>query len=217
MKQLIFLNHNIVQSGLSEQAFAVYISLLDMINEADDQVYVSLAQIHLKLTGHTMMKRAERDGFLMGLDQLCDEKIISIVEPIGKSEFLVDVSPLKQRYEAHEYYDVVYLDEVRKIMNINDINNLLLLRYFCIAISTFDYQHRIGADSRIMGSQTIDNLAKMCDIHIQSAAKYNRILEANELLFMHHYHVKNKKDGGFKTINSYCRYKNKEFIENLEE
>lgn len=216
MKQMIFLNHNIVQGGFSEQAFAVYISLLDLITEQDDRACVSLAQIHFKLTGNTDMTRSERDGLLLGLDQLCEEKLISIVENINKSEFIIDLTQLKYRHRNHEFYDIVYLDEIRKIMNIPDVNNLLLLQYFCVAVSTFDYRHKVGEDSRVVGFQSIDTLAQMCNIHIQSATKYNCILEQNELLFMHHYHVKIKKQGGFITRNRYCRYRNKDFVENLE-
>lgn len=217
MLKTLLLNHNIVQSELSDQAFAVYLSLTDMVSEYEDKVYVSLAQIHFKLTGNPKMTRSERDSLLMGLDQLNEEKIISICDYVGKSEFIIDISQLKLRQSSTESYDIVYLDEIKKVMNINDINNLLLLRYFCVAVSTFDYKHKIEGKNRAIGFLSTDRLAEICNIHIQSAFKYNRILEANELLYFCHNRMRNRVNNGFASVNSYCRYKNKEFIENLEE
>ena len=109
---------------------------------------------------------------------------------------------------------------MQQIFKIKNINNFTLLRYFIFVIGTINWNITVYLPNGeykngVVGNFTIDYLAEKAGISKRSAIEYNKILEKEKLLYIHHQNdfVIDGKNNIKSLSNIYGRYCDMEYID----
>lgn len=172
-------NEIILNSDLSFDARLAYIALRYYKTKVDYAIYDYLAYV---LSGEIENPKLRRK-LVNGLLELEENNIISIVERKDRNGALMDFSTLwfstKKGSEGFKQFTIITLNEIRKIMNLDNSSPERILLYFCVIISTL---YKIKQAK--VGDMTISDLTKMFNASQSTVLKYNSILCENGLLYI---------------------------------
>lgn len=220
----VFLNNNVISDlQFDDYEIATYVALRSIYSSTRDTQFVSYNMITYELyngkctnTVSTYVKTA--------FQSLVDKGLVTIVEQLSTTEFVLDLSKLYFD-SSKDYYTVIRLDEVHSIMNIaNKMDKFKLLRYFITCLRTICRTQGIYVDQsakqNFVGFMTQEYLCDQIGVNYKSNFKliqqYNDVLEKNKLLYIHR-HTEMKRDkvtGQIKNFsNHYGRYEDKDDID----
>lgn len=220
----VFLNNNVISDlQFNDYEIATYVALRSIYSSARDTQFVSYNMITYELyngkctnTASTYIKTA--------FQSLVDKGLVTIVEKLSTTEFVLDLSKLHFD-SSKEYYTVIRLDEVHSIMNIaNKMDKFKMLRYFITCLRTICRTQGIYVDQstkqNFVGFMSQEYLCGQIGVCYKSNFKliqqYNDVLEENKLLYIHR-HTEMKRDkvtGQIKSFsNHYGRYEDKDDID----
>lgn len=167
---------------ISDEAFAVWCGLRNIITKEKTEYFINYNMIAHEIFNRVTNRR-EMNSIKCGYDELVNNGYVKILYSYSKTDSVVDLSKLY--YDGNEFFSDLTLEEMHKIMNINEkCDKYKLLRYFCCQIGTFnrsesmkEYKGKIGG----MGSEYFEQLIPISHATVVS---FNKILEENELLFI---------------------------------
>ena len=223
----IYLNNDVISDlSLTDSELGVYVALRNIYLSNRDYQVVTFNMIAYELFGNKDYKRAIFESIKSSFKSLVDKEIITIIDELSSTEFVVNLSKLYINMENEDtYYTVVRDNEVHTIMNINSkIDKFKLLRYFIICMKTICRTTGVykdcGIKQNFVGFMTQDYLCSLIGISHDTNSKliqtYNSVLEENKLLYIYrHTEMKrDKKTGQIKSFaNHYGRYEDKDDIE----
>lgn len=155
-----------------------------------DKHCVTVQQITYHLTEnliHLKSRNRMTDYIKCGLNELIDNNVVSKIDEIQK-HYILDCSNLWIDTEFTKY-TILNFSEVKRIFQVENINNFLLLRYFIFLVGTISskinvYLENGECKNRVVGNFTIDYLSELSGISERSIIEYNKILEKLGLLYV---------------------------------
>ncbi len=218
MKKNIVLKNKILQDyNLSNNAICAYTALINIYNTGSDNYYVNYNLLAYQLFGNKNFNRRDLDNIKDGLNQLIDKSIVSDVDKLGKSEFIINLSDLYID-NKEEYRLYVEGKDIETIFNLANVNKFALLRYYLALLSTISITESINIDGKniknFVGFMTQDYLSRLTNMSRRIIENYNSILEENKLLYIYRHDKKVLFDNGdIRTLgNQYGKYCNMEYI-----
>ncbi len=210
----MFLKREIIESeNLTEKGISVYVALRRIMQKDINEYFVSYNMIAYQLTGAGKNKRAVIDSVKEGLQELIDNNLMSVVEEVGKSEFVLELSRICLNAEE-DYFIKIEEEEVHKIFSIEDkTDKFKALRYFVAMIGTFNNAEGYSK----VGYMAQDYFISKKIISKTQVYVTTKVLEDNGLIFVY----RSKKmiidvNGSIKKItNCYGRAKDEQFITNF--
>ena len=141
---------------------------------------VTQEQVEFYLTGHLSNRRRMSDYIKCGINELVENHIIEKNDIVQK-HFILDCTNLCTN-ESQEHFAIITFEEVKKIFNVENTNNFLLLKYFCSLIWTISSKITVYLENgeyknRVVGNFTIDYLSELSGIGVRTIIEYNKILE----------------------------------------
>lgn len=226
----IYLSKNIIENlKLSNDAIGTYVALRKIYYSIKKRhYYVSLNMLVFELFGNCNYNRSDYKHIADGLNDLIENKLVTIVNKVTSSKWIFDLSELaidKKKNES-ERFTIITEEELFFIMNYasesgkRGIDRLAFVRYFINLIGSINFYQGIYLDAAgtqktdFVGYMTQEYLYKLSGISKNTLIKFNEILESNNIIYVYH-HKKNKQesDGSYKAVtNHYGRYKDKEAI-----
>ncbi len=157
------------------------------------------------------------DYIRCGLNELIDNGII-IKEKETQKHYILDCSKLWIDTNKVKFTSITFT-EVRKIFQIENVNNFLLLRYFILLMGTISssitvFLHNGENKNRVVGNVSIDYLSKLSGISERTIIEYNKLLENNDLLYVYRQKdfILDNKNGVKSLSNIYGRVCDVEYI-----
>lgn len=207
---------------LDNETIGAYIALRSLYNVNKPIMYVTYNMLCYELFGSAKFTKYFKQSIHNGLVNLINFGLVSVVEEIGKSEYILDLSKLHigTVNETKEYYQIVTLDEIHKIFNLEGkTDKFALCRYFIQMLSTINFEMGIYIDAigneyrNFVGFMTQDYLAQITGITTDSVIVYNDILEKEKLVYIYRHNNYICDNGSIKSFtNHYGRYKDAEYI-----
>ena len=153
-----------------------------------------------------------------GLDELLENKIISEIDEYQKY-YILDCSNLWIDTE-NDYFSRITFEDVKKIFQVKNTNNFLLLRFYITIVGTISNTikvYLINGDykSSVVGNLTIDYLAELTGISTRTVIDYTKILEEIGLLYVYRHEdfALDGEEGIRRLANVYGRPSDKEYID----
>ena len=149
---------------------------------------VTQEQVEFYLTGHLSNRRRMSDYIKCGINELVENHIIEKNDIVQK-HFILDCTNLCTN-ESQEHFVIITFEEVKKIFNVENTNNFLLLKYFCSLIWTISSKITVYLENgeyknRVVGNFTIDYLSELSGIGVRTIIEYNKILEEIGLIYVY--------------------------------
>lgn len=209
-------------SHFSNYAIAVYCVLQALhIPTQMDKGCISPQQIAYILTENVnCFKRKSQitNHIQCGLDELLENNIISEINEYQKY-YILDCSNLWIDTER-DYFSRISFDDVKKIFQVKNTNNYLLLRFYIILIGTISNTIKVclvdgDYKTGVVGNLTLDYLAELTGISTRTVIDYNKILEDIGLLYVYRHEdfTLNREEGIRRLANVYGRPSDKEYID----
>ena len=210
---ILFLKREIIESeNLTEKGVSVYVALRRIMQKDINEYFVSYNMIAYQLTGAGKNKRAMIDSVKEGLQELIENNLVPVVEEVGKSEFVLELSQIC--LSAEDYFIKIEEEEVHKIFSIEDkTDKFKALRYFVAMIGTFNNAEGYSK----VGYMAQDYFVSRKILSKTQVYVITKVLEDNGIIFVY----RSKKmiidvNGSIKKItNCYGRAKDKQFITNF--
>ena len=178
---------------------------------------VTQEQVEFYLTGHLSNRRRISDYIKCGINELVENHIIEKNDIVQK-HFILDCTNLCTN-ESQEHFVIITFEEVKKIFNVENTNNFLLLKYFCSLIWTISSKITVYLENgeyknRVVGNFTIDYLSELSGIGVRTIIEYNKILEEIGLIYIYRQEdfVINKENNIKRLNNIYGRASDIEYI-----
>lgn len=148
---------------------------------------VTQEQVEFYLTGKLSNRRRMSDYIKCGINELVENHIIEKNDIVQK-HFILDCTNLCTN-ESQEHFVIITFEEVKKIFNVENTNNFLLLKYFCSLIWTISSKITVYLENgeyknRVVGNFTIDYLSELSGIGVRTIIEYNKILEEIGLIYV---------------------------------
>lgn len=186
----LFIPETLIENKtLSNYSIAVYCVLHALSIPAHMPVQcVTQQQLEFYLTGQVSKRRRISDYIRCGLQELIDNGIIEKENEIQK-HYILDCSKLWINVKKDKFTTITF-NEVKKIFQIDNTNNFLLLRYFVLLIGTISSKITVflpngESKNRVVGNVTIDYLSKLSGISERTIIEYNKALEEAGLLYIY--------------------------------
>ena len=193
-----------------------------------NEYFVSLNLLMYELFGNCNYNRSDYKHIADGLSGLIENKLVSVVEKVTSSEWIIDLSGLviETKKKGNEHFTTITDEDLYFIMNYasengkRGIDRLAFVRYFINLIGSINFHQGIYLDAagtkktNFVGYMSQEYLYKLSGISKNTLIKFNDILENNEIIYFYH-HNKNKQedDGSYRAVtNHYGRYKDREAI-----
>lgn len=128
------------------------------------------------------------DYIKRGLNELIDNQVVEKIDVIQK-HYILDCSNLCLN-DQKEYFTIITFNEVKKIFEVENINNFLLLKYFTSLMWTISSKITVYLENgeyknRVVGNFTIDYLSELSGIAVRTIIDYNKLLEEIGLIYVY--------------------------------
>ena len=179
----------IFDNTFSNYSLAVYCVLRTLSQPTQLPIQcVTQEQVEFYLTGQLSNRRRMSDYIKCGINELVENHIIEKNDIVQK-HFILDCTNLCTN-ESQEHFAIITFEEVKKIFNVENTNNFLLLKYFCSLIWTISSKITVYLDNgeyknRVVGNFTIDYLSELSGIGVRTIIEYNKILEEIGLIYIY--------------------------------
>ena len=177
-------------------------------------------QIAFLLTGKDTQTKYTLNYIKCGLEELAKEKIVEKISA-QKNHSIIDCSKLWLD-SKNGNFTVIYFEEIKKIFKIGNVNCFSLLKYFIQLINTLSGQIEVyvntDSKTRVVGTYTITKLAELSGISYRALIEYNKLLEENQIIYIHRQNDFVLDGNGIKQLpNVYGRYCDRDFIDAFAE
>ena len=179
----------IFDNTFSNYSLAVYCVLRTLSQPTQLPIQcVTQEQVEFYLTGQLSNRRRMSDYIKCGINELVENHIIEKNDIVQK-HFILDCTNLCTN-ESQEHFAIITFEEVKKIFNVENTNNFLLLKYFCSLIWTISSKITVYLENgeyknRVVGNFTIDYLSEISGIGVRTIIEYNKILEEIGLIYIY--------------------------------
>ena len=179
----------IFDNTFSNYSLAVYCVLRTLSQPTQLPIQcVTQEQVEFYLTGQLSNRRRMNDYIKCGINELVENHIIEKNDIVQK-HFILDCTNLCTN-ESQEHFVIITFEEVKKIFNVENTNNFLLLKYFCSLIWTISSKITVYLENgeyknRVVGNFTIDYLSELSGIGVRTIIEYNKILEEIGLIYIY--------------------------------
>lgn len=204
-------------ANLDDECFLTYTALMMQMKKDKQEYSITVDGIVGELYQRWECPRRYRQYIPMHIQKLADAGYIKIIntktlqrsnESAGTA-FILDLSGLEIP-DGKKFISITE-DDVHSLLNIPDTrNNISLFRYYCVLISTIDYNKKYGKYklSDILNYMTDDICPK-------TQYNYNKILQEYEFIYFHKFNTDRVfPDGGIKSFSHiYGLYENMTMIE----
>lgn len=168
---------------LSDEAFGVLVVLQPF--SSCEQTLISTQYINYLLTERELSK-VEKNSLKAGLQELIEKGYVKVIKELDSlsMQMVCDLTPLYIPNNGVDYFVVIDMEEVQRIMSITTkTNKFKLLRYYISIISHFNYSKKINEKYRgKICSIALEDIN--CSVPAITAIRYNEILEEKELLYI---------------------------------
>lgn len=222
--------YELIKKGVSDDAIAIYISLLSLYNINMEEMTLSCNSLYRQLYNKPITngnKNREYKWIKSALEELDNYKIIEILEEEDK-EFTIDMSNLKastnitieqetinpftgesngtEKVNVNNFYITLQLEQIQNVLKDNGNKKSILkymIQYFNLKANNKDLYYFNMERSQI---------GYECELDIRTIDRYNNILTNNEIIYIYKYDY--KYSDSQKTIsNAYGLNKDKDKIE----
>lgn len=226
----IYLSKKIISDlQLSNDIIGAYIALRKIHHSMDKtKYYVTINMLLYELFGNCHYNRGDYKHIADGLTGLIENELITVVDKVSISEYIVDLSELviDRKKNEDDRFTIITDEELYFIMNYSSengkrgIDRLAFIRYFINLVGSINFNQGIYTDAsgtqktNFVGYMSQEYLYKLSGVSKNTLIKFNEILESNHIIYVYH-HNKNKqmKDDSYRAVtNHYGRYKDKEDI-----
>lgn len=217
----LYLSKDIVSNlEYDNDMIAVYVALKCIYYSERNDMYVSDNMLAYELTGDTEPTRYFKQHIHNGIEQLAKANIITVINKVGKSEYVIDAAKLNE----DDYFVIITREEVRKIFSIQGkTDKFALLRYFIMMMITINSTDYIADENgkvknRFVGYMPTTYLASLVGIPETIGIDYTAILEQIELIYVYRHNKYLHQDGEIRSIcNHYGRYADAKYIKQFAE
>ena len=226
----IYLSKKIINDlKLSNDIIGAYIALRKIHYSMDKtKYYVNVNMLLFELFGNCNYNRSDYKHISDGLIGLIENKLVTVVDKVSISEYIVDLSELviDRKKNDDDRFTIITEEELSFIMYYSSengkrgIDRLAFIRYFINFVGSINFNQGIYSDAAgtqktdFVGYMSQEYLYKLSGISKNTLIKFNEILESNHIIYVYH-HKKNKQleDDSYRAVtNHYGRYKDKEDI-----
>lgn len=173
----------------------------------NDLMYVNTDGLYYTMSGKIDIIKYTKNKIFLAFNELIKNKYIEVVNVINKNEYIIKTNSFEID-TSNTRFTYLYLDEIRKIINLDQVG-IPLLKYYTTLIS------HINRDTKCW-CMSVDELRTETGVSMNTALNYNDVLEKNELLYVHRIKkaLYDTDDDTIKSIvNTYGRYKDRGVIE----
>lgn len=216
----LWLSEKIYKSDkITVYGLAAYCAIKTLLyNDEQKEICTNADILSYQLIKNTQPPRRFLERIKTGYEELLEQGIINKVGINSKYDVL-DCTNLFIT-EDTDYFTIVTYDEILRIFQVDNVNNLILLKYFIFLIGTISstidvYLDPIQHKCRVVGNLTIDYISKLAGIGTTSIIEYNKILEKENLLYVYRQRdfIINEDNGEITTLpNVYGRPVDKVYI-----
>lgn len=213
----LYLDKKIIENQqLSAKAISVYVGLRSIYKSNKSIYYVNPQMLEYSLANNLNDEVGYTRDMKEGLNELISKGVIDLVEIIGKSQYILDLSNLYLDSEVNYYIAV----DDSNIFNVMDtyMNKHLLLRYYLTVLGTIVNNDTYDSKKGIMLKKDIGYMSQAFFIEHYGFTQttiynYNKHLAEKELLYFYK-PVKYRVIEGNITCfpGTYGEYKNKDLI-----
>ena len=204
--------------SISEYGLLVYCVLQKISFREVSKICVTLQQIIFSVIGIVPERRSRiYENIVQGLKELEDVNLIKI-DDVTQKHYILDTSSMSIDTSKGNF-TIVYFDEIKRIFEIDGVNNFILLEYFVSLVGTISSSIEVVlpsgiSKSRVVGNYTIQYLSKISKISVRSVIDYNKILENNKLIYIYRHDDFLLFNGELRQLsNVYGRFSDHEYID----
>ena len=211
---IVFIQKDVIYDiDVSNEAIFVYLAINSIIYDAY-KCFLSYNRIGMEIF-EKECTATEKRVIKKGFNELVDKGFIEILCDINGHDFLCNVPKIKE-YNKEYIHLSIKKSELKKIMNMDNINKIRILRYFILLTGTFDGSHDTEEKYRFkIGKLSVKSISTILGISVATVIKYNKILEQEHILYISRNRIKNKTVGTVsgvvfnQDVNTYSRYEDK--------
>lgn len=217
---ILFIPSSIISGQFSNFALATFCSLQSIVVPSQSNTYcININQLLYRIMNdiNCFKNRRKLDYIKCGLNELLENKVINSIYE-SKGNYVLDCSKLWINTEI-ENYTVITFNEVKKIFQIDNVNNFSLLRYFIFLIGTISNKITVYLENgeyknHVVGNYTIGYLSRLSGIGKRTIIEYNKMLEDNELIYINRQNdfIIDKENNIKQLSNIYGRFKDVQYI-----
>lgn len=217
----LWLSEKIYKSDkITVYGLAAYCAIKTLLhNDEQKEICTNADILSYQLIKNIQPPRRFLERIKTGYEELLEQGIINKVGTNSKYDVL-DCSNLFIT-EGTDYFTIITYEEVLRIFQIKNVNNLILLKYFIFLIGTISstidvYLDPIQHKCRVVGNLTIDYISQLSGIGTTSIIEYNKILEKENLIYVYRQYdfIINEENGEITTLpNVYGRSADKVYID----
>ena len=204
--------------SISEYGLLVYCVLQKISFREVSKICVTLQQIIFSIIDIVPERRSRiYENIVQGLKELEDANLVKI-DDVTQKHYILDTSGMTIDTSKGNF-TIVYFDEIKRIFEIDGVNNFILLKYFVSLVGTLSSSIEVVLPSgisknRVVGNYTIEYLSKISKISVRSVIDYNKILENNKLIYIYRHDDFLLLDGKLRQLsNVYGRFSDHEYID----
>lgn len=204
--------------NISEYGLLVYCVLQKISFREVSKICVTLQQIIFSIIDIVPERRSRiYENIVQGLEELEDANLVKIDDVIQK-HYILDTSSMTIDTSKGNF-TIIYFDEIKRIFEIDGVNNFILLKYFVSLVGTISSSIEVVLPSgisknRVVGNYTIEYLSKISKISVRSVIDYNKILENNKLIYIYRHDDFLLLNGEIRQLsNVYGRFSDREYID----
>ena len=215
----IFIPNSLLDDeSISEYGLLVYCVLQKTSFRESSKICVTLQQIIFSIIGIVPERRSRiYENIVQGLKELEDANLVKI-DNVTQKHYILDTSSMTIDTSKGNF-TIVYFNEIKRIFEIDGVNNFILLKYFVRLVGTISSSIEVVLSSgisknRVVGNYTIEYLSKISKISVRSVIDYNKILENNKLIYIYRYDDFLLINGELRQLsNVYGRFSDCEYID----
>lgn len=211
-------NHLLDDTNISEYGLLVYCVLQKYAFKESEKICVTLQQIIFSIIGSVPERRSRiYENIIQGLEELKNSNIIK-TDGVVQKHYILDVSDMIVNTSKGNF-TIVYWDEIKRVFEIDGVNNFILLKYFISVASTISSSIEVVLPSgmsknRVVGNYTIEYLSKITKISVRAVIDYNKLLESKELIYIYRHDDFLLVNGEIRQLaNVYGRFSDREYVD----
>lgn len=209
MKNGFTVNYTLItKKNLSADAVTAYVGINMCRAKLGTRYLVSIGELYYSLFGVDSFSRKKCSKLEDGIRELKDKGILIDVEELNYKVLFMEID--ESVAGSKGFWINVNSFDVTRILQAEYQRTRELLRYFILFLGLRDNSGKLKKEYKakfIMNNLT--TIASKTGVNAETAAKYNNILEENEIIYIFRRAVPNEFDP-YKKGNVYCLYKDKE-------
>lgn len=209
MKNGFTINYTmVVKKKLSTNGVLAYIGVNMCRSKFGARYMISIGELYYSLFELGKFSKRQCQRLEEGLKELRDKDILVDVNELNFKVLLAEVNETIPRTKS--FWVNVDSNDVRRILDISYQRNREVLRYYILFLGLRNNDNKLDKKYKMrFMTHNLMMIASKTDLSTATVAKYNDILEENEIIYIFRRAIPNEFDP-YKKGNVYCLYKDKE-------